>query len=135
MSGESSQHIKLVERLITIVEDRHRTSRGILIFADHRKFGDGQQPPMIGGYKPDLFAQDLPETFRLIGEAKTQNDLEQERSALQIAAFLDHLALRPNGGLYLAVPWFLKGRMHHMVRELRTEAHAAVQVHVFPITA
>ena len=86
MSGESVLHIKLVERLVATVDSRHRTERGIMVFADHRGFGTNQ-PPMIGGYKPDLFVQDMPETFRVIGEAKTPTDFNDDRSMRQIAAF------------------------------------------------
>jgi hypothetical protein len=132
MSGESAQHVGLVERLVAIVESRHQTSQGIIIFADHHKFGINQ-PPTIGGFKPDVFAQDLSATFRVIGEAKTANDLKEERSARQIRAFLDHLALYPNSSFYLAIPWFLRGRANYMLRELCGADHHSVQVSVFPL--
>lgn len=131
MSGESAQHIGLVERLVATVESRHQAKRGIVLFADHHKFGINQ-PPTIGGYKPDVFAQDLPETFRVIGEAKTPNDLKDERSMLQIAAFLDHLALYPNSAFYLAVPWYLKGRANYVMHELCRPSHQAVSIAVLP---
>lgn len=133
MSGESAQHIGLVEQLIEAVESRHQTRRGIMIFADHHKFGVNQ-PPMIGDYKPDVFAQDLPETFRVIGEAKTPNDFKQERSVRQIGAFLDHLALYPNSSFYLAVPWFLKGRANYVIRELLRPEHHSIQISILPFT-
>src|SRR5260370_41744437 len=104
MSGESAKHIALIERLLSVIEERHGTSQGIMVFADHRRFPLGQ-PPTIGGYKPDVLAHDLPITFRIIGEAKT-SDLGDDRSLRQIGAFLDHLRLYPNGTFYLAVPWF-----------------------------
>lgn len=131
MSGESAQHVSLVERLIAAVEKRHNTPQGIVVFADHHKFGKNQ-PPTIGGYKPDLFAQDLPETFRVIGEAKTPNDFRDERSLRQIKAFLDHLALYANSTFYLAVPWFLKGRANYVVRDLSSPEHQSVKILVLP---
>jgi hypothetical protein len=100
MSGESAQHVLLVERLVALVESRHWTKQGIMIFADHHSFA-GNLPPMIGGYKPDLLAQDLPCTFQVIGEAKTAKDFEDERTVRQIKAFLDHLALYENTSFYL----------------------------------
>jgi hypothetical protein len=133
MSGESAQHVELVERLVAIVESRHQTRNGIIIFADHHSFGVNQ-PPTIGGFKPDVFAQDLSATFRVIGEAKTADDLKDERSARQIRAFLDHLALYPNSSLYIAIPWFLKGRVNHMLRELRSPDHQSVTVSVLTFT-
>jgi hypothetical protein len=131
MSGESAQHIKLVERLVATVDAHHRTKRGIMVFADHRSFGVNQ-PPMIGGYKPDVFAQDVPETFRVIGEAKTPEDFNDERSMRQIAAFLDHLALYPNSSFYLAVPWLLKERASNVIRGLKNGCHNAVRITILP---
>jgi hypothetical protein len=132
MSGESAQHVGLVERLVAIVEARHQTKQGIMIFADHHKFGR-DQPPLIGGFKPDVFAQDVPATFRIIGEAKTAKDFEEERSIRQIGAFLDHLALYENSGFYLAVPWFVKGRANYVMHSLRRPEHQSVAIHVLPL--
>jgi hypothetical protein len=129
MSGESAQHVSLVERLVATVEQRHQTARGIVVFADHHRFGRNQ-PPTIGGFKPDLFAQDLPETFRIVGEAKTSDDFRSERSLLQIEAFLNHLCLYGNSTFYLAVPWFLKGRANHVIRDLSRPEHKSVKIAV-----
>ena len=131
MSGESAQHVDLVERLVATVEQRHQTSRGIVVFADHHRFGINQ-PPTIGGFKPDVFAQDLPETFRIIGEAKTPADFRSERSLHQIEAFLDHLSLYANSTFYLAVPWFLKGRANYVIRDLSRPEHKSVKILVLP---
>ena len=104
-----------------------------MIFADHHKFGR-DQPPMIGGFKPDVFAQDVPATFRVIGEAKTANDFQEERSTRQISAFLDHLALYPNSCFYLAVPWFVKGKANYVMHALRRPEHQSIVIHVLPLT-
>ncbi len=133
MSGESAAHIHLVEQLIALVERRHRTSRGLMVFADHRKFGSNR-PPTIGGFHPDVLAQDVPASFQVIGEAKTQKDLEEERSSRQICAFLDHLALYSNSSFYLAVPWYLKGRANYFIYALRRPTHQSVAIQVIPIT-
>jgi hypothetical protein len=130
MSGESALHVGLVERLIATVETRHQTVQGIMIFADHHKFGVNQ-PPTFGGFKPDVFAQDLPATFQIIGEAKTASDLKEERSSRQITAFLDHLALYPNSSFYLGVPWFVKGSANYMLLELRKPEHKSIHVEIF----
>lgn len=129
MSGESGHHSALVERLITVIQTRHSAPRGMLVLADHRAFGD-DRPPQIGGFTPDVFASDVPETFRVLGEAKTPVDLESERSSRQIAAFLDHLSLRGSATLYLAVPWLFVPRAQYLVSSLRRDWHAAVRVHV-----
>jgi hypothetical protein len=132
MSGESAQHVLLVERLIALVESRHSTTQGIMIFADHHSFA-GNLPPMIGGYKPDLLAQDVPCTFQVIGEAKTATDFQDERTVRQIRAFLDHLALYENTSFYLAVPWLVRPQATYIMKELRSSEHYRICVEIHPI--
>jgi hypothetical protein len=64
----------------------------------------GERPPRIGGYTPDVYATDVPTTRTVVGEAKTQLDLETEHSRRQITAFLGHLSRTPGGTFILAVP-------------------------------
>lgn len=132
MSGKSAQHVILVERLVALVGMRHRTKQGIMIFADHHSFA-GNLPPMIGGYKPDVFAHDLPSTFQVIGEAKTANDFKDERTKRQIKAFLDHLALYSNTSFYLAVPWFVRPKATYTLKMLRCPGHARIQIEVLSL--
>src|SRR5579862_5026280 len=129
MSGESELHVRLVERLIDEVGVRHGPPSDVVIFADHHRFGRDRLA-QIGGFTPDVFASDIPATFRVVGEAKTESDLLTERSQRQIAAFLDHLALYPKSALYLAVPWLLAPRANGLLRALRRNNHAGVRVEV-----
>lgn len=130
MSGESAAHVRLIEALIRFIEERHRPPRGLVLFADHHDFG-ADRPPRIGGHTPDVFASDLPASFRLIGEAKTAPDLETERSRCQIRAFLDHLSLYPNSTFYLAVPPTALARARFVLRSLSPPAgHGSLQVAV-----
>lgn len=129
MSGESLIHTKLVEYLIKHVRENHRPPSGLLILADHHAFGR-DRPHQIEGYTPDLYASDLPCTFEILGEAKTPNDLKTDRSARQIAAFLDHLSYRPNSRFYLAVPAFSKTYAKTLLRGIIREEHKAVTVEI-----
>ena len=129
MSGESAHHIRLVETLIETIRERHFSARGIIVLADHRSYG-ADRPPLVGGFTPDVYASDVPATFRVLGEAKTPDDLETDRSRRQIAAFLDHLCLYRNGTLYLAVPWPFAGRASLMLTSLRRPEHEPVVVRI-----
>jgi hypothetical protein len=129
MSGESLVHVRLVERLIMHVRSRHCPSRGLLLLVDHHTYGTNR-PPTIGRYTPDLFASDLPVTFEVLGEAKTPRDLEAPRSACQISAFLDHLALRPGSSFYLSVPPFAKPRARAVLGRLLQPAHRSINIEV-----
>lgn len=129
MSGETSAHTLLVERLISYVQAMHRPPRGLLILADHHSFGHNR-PPQIAGYTPDLFASDLPATFEVIGEAKTMADLETDRSQRQIRAFLDYLSVRQDTSFYLVVPPFQRLRSAAVLDALRGPAHSNIVVEV-----
>lgn len=131
MSGESELHIRLVERLVNEVRLRHAVGADVAIFADHHSFGRNR-PARIGGYLPDVFASDVPETFRVVGEAKTEGDLQTDRSARQLAAFLDHLALYPKSAFYLAVPWTIVPRARGLLRTLRKVHHECIRIEVLP---
>jgi hypothetical protein len=131
MSGESALHVRLVERLIATITDKHARPRGIILLADHHAYGN-DRPPQIGGYCPDVFASDLPTTFHVIGEAKTPNDLQTPGSHRQILAFLDHLSLYPGSTFYLAVPWFSGAKARSIVQSLRGVDHAQVATEVMP---
>lgn len=132
MSGETPRHVLLVEALIETVEVRYPVSNGIMILADHHRFGRNR-PPQLGGFTPDLFAYNLPTTMRVVGEAKTEDDLDTERSALQLRAFLDHLSLYPSSTMYLAVPWASAPRARGLLRQIATHDHAAITLHVLPV--
>ena len=129
MSGESSRHVRLVETLIEVVESNHRPPGGLALFADHHRFG-ADLPPFIGGFRPDLFASDVPATFHILGEAKTAKDLETERSQRQLLAFLDHLVLYPGSALYVAVPYLTVPRARFIIRSIKRPEHDAVAVDV-----
>ncbi len=132
MSGETSRHVLLVEALIQTVEARYSASKNIMVLADHHRFGRNR-PPQLGGFTPDLFAYNLPTTMRVIGEAKTEADLESERSALQLRAFLDHLSLYAESALYLAVPWASAPRARGLLRQIAIAEHVAVALHVLSV--
>jgi len=106
--------------------------RNVVIFADHHRFGS-ELPPTIGIFTPDVFASDFPATFLLIGEAKTRDDLETERSRRQLTAFLDHLSLHPPSALWIAVPFDAAPRARHLIRSMRRPEHQAVVVEILPL--
>jgi hypothetical protein len=86
---------------------------------------------MIGGYVPDIFAIDSPETCRIIGEAKTPADCETPRSRLQFIAFLSHLSHFPSGLFYIAVPLFYRVHTRNLIDSAAQVAGAsAVKVQI-----
>lgn len=102
------------------------------MLVDHDRYGSNR-PHRIGGYCPDLFASDLPTTFEVLGEAKTGPDLERPRTRIQIVAFLDYLALQPDGWFYLCVPPLSSARAYQLLNRLKGDQHAAVRTRVITI--
>jgi hypothetical protein len=124
MSRESSLHVKLVEAAAAEIQRRHSGLYSLTLFVDLPSAGR-DRPGVIGGYIPDVFAIDTPETCRIIGEAKTPLDCETSRSALQFQAFLSHLSRFPNGVFYLCVPWFYRVRADTLVAAAAQAVSAA----------
>lgn len=109
MSWETAQHVRLVRSLEAEIKQRHAVLYSLTVFVDlpeRRR----DRPQAIGGFIPDVFAVDVPETCRIVGEAKTPLDLESDRSRVQIEAFLGHLSRFPRANFYLAVPLLYKTR-------------------------
>jgi len=102
--SESSTHADLVQAVIAFARGELGAVADIAVRDDSVRPLRGERPPRIGGYVPDVLATTVPTTATLIGEAKTRSDLETERSARQISAFLRYLADTPNGIFVLAVP-------------------------------
>lgn len=118
MSRESWTHVSLVEAAAAEIRRRHKDLYSLTVYIDLPSAGR-DRPEMIGGYVPDIFAIDTPETCRIIGEAKTAADCETPRSRLQFVAFLKHLSCFPNGLFYLAVPWFYRDERARSLTRLR----------------
>ena len=119
--AESSKHTALVEVILRYISREHA---GLGIINDLSSPLYAEKPNRIGGYVPDVYAFDAPLTKIVIGEAKTQDDLETERSRKQLAAFLSYLGLQQTGIFVLAVPWHLKRRGAAIVEVLRVETGA-----------
>ena len=117
MSRESEAHVRLVQGAATEIARRHGELYSLTILVDLPSAGTNRPGP-IGGYFPDVFAIDVPETCRIIGEAKTATDCETEHSRLQLRAFLTHLSRFPNGHCYLAVPLFYRIRAEQLLLEV-----------------
>lgn len=124
MSRESSMHVGLVEGAVAEIKRRHQGLYSLTIYVDLPSAGR-DRPAMIGGYVPDIFAIDTPETCRIIGEAKTASDCETPRSRLQFIAFLSHLSRFQNGLFYLAVPWFYRLRARTLIDSAAEAAGAS----------
>lgn len=131
MSGESDEHAVLVSRLTAFVRERHGAAGNLALYLDDQQRGR-ERPQRIGGHLPDLYAQDVPRTFVVIGEAKTQADLTTPRSRRQLASFVRYLALHEAGFFYLAVPFLARPTATKLMRALEAD-YGTVGSHILTI--
>ena len=121
--GESQQHLALVDIVLRYAEWRLRGCSAVVVFADMPTVPRGERPPRVGGFVPDVFAIDVPTTVRIIGEAKTREDLERPHTDRQLTAFLECLGLL-GGTLVLAVPWDATAAASRIAQRLRSATQA-----------
>lgn len=101
---ESQDHAELVRSLKGWIATTYGFGRwGLCLLCD---LPDAyEKPPLVGGYRPDVWAVDIPHTLTAIGEAKTTEDVENPHTERQLKAYLDYLATQPRPVLVIAVPW------------------------------
>ncbi len=122
--AESSKHTTLVQTIISYIGREHSQIAALGIVNDLSSPLHAEKPNRIDGFVPDVYAFDAPLTTVIIGEAKTQDDLETEHSRKQITAYLSFLGHQQTGIFILAVPWQAKRRARAMVEALRAETGA-----------
>ena len=92
--SESEIHRTLVTsmaRQITLINPR------IQVWADLPMTYGYCRPSTIHRHRPDVYGVNPQTDTRYIAEAKTNNDIETERSTEQIREFIEHVCEHPNG--------------------------------------
>ncbi len=99
--SQSDVHRELVIQIVAELEARY--SR-ISVVADLQQKPGDPVPPMIDGFRPDVYAN-LPTdpSASIIAEAKTDGDIDRPHTYNQITAFINYLARRSSGSFILAV--------------------------------
>ena len=64
----------------------------------------GTGPPLVNGYRPDVYGEDTTGEVRVVGEAETAAGLKRRHTYRQLRAFAGHLERRRGGVVVLAVP-------------------------------
>lgn len=115
---ESVQHRKLIDRMEAWVYNEFSHYRWLSVLTDKFLYpGESDSPPNINGCIPDLYATDVPETFCIVGEAKTTKDLMTKRSLRQILVFLNYIAIKPGNNFFiLGVPYNATNQAKTIIR-------------------
>jgi len=102
--AESAEHSALVRCVQEwIVSIYSKGCWGICLLTDLPE--SRERPRFLGGFRPDVWAVDIPQTFTVVGEAKLALDVENAHTEAQLAAYLRYLGAQPKPMLVLAVPW------------------------------
>lgn len=112
------QHRKLVDLLHTETKNRVGNELACFIQCD---VGCNSLPPQTEeGFRPDLYYQFS--SLMIIGEAKTEIDLERKHSKAQYRSYLRKCSLfMGNAVLIMAVPWQCRATIKNMLNRMRKE--------------
>ena len=94
---ESKEHRQLVLGMAHRLQTLNAEAS---IAADIPRDGNWGTPPVIGLFRPDIFASSAYFGRVVIGEAKTWPDLRSSRSEKQMVAFLSYLDGQPMPGCF-----------------------------------
>ncbi|SRR5258708_17220141 len=121
---ESVLHQALVGSIIAHIRSKYAGLEYVVALHDLPGAIGSEKPPKIGAFRPDVYAIDAPLSRTIIGEAKTQVDLETDHSRKQFEAFLRFLRMRDNSVFILAVPWQAKIRGCALLQLIQKELEA-----------
>ena len=98
--SQSELHKYLVETAASAIKKRHQ---GIITTVDLQLQPGDELPPIIHGFRPDLYARDSKAKLIIIAEAKTDNDVVKEHTYQQVTSFISYLERHEKGKFILAV--------------------------------
>lgn len=80
-------------------------------------------PPLIYGFRPDVYARKDTDNSLVIAEAKTDNDLKNKHTDNQIESFINYLERRKDGVFVLSVTGCGANRAKTLLRFVRQGMH------------
>lgn len=125
---ESQTHMEYVRRIASYLEAKFPCVSKTLLYID---LPDSHNRPqkVIGGYIPDLYYLDS--NLSIIGEAKTQNDVDNRHAREQINAYIDELAVCPHPRhLILCSSIYSVATLSNYARKIRDEKNVSISIHI-----
>lgn len=81
-------------------------------------------PPLLAGYRPDVYAVAFNSRRVLLGEAKTPGDIDNRHTRSQLAVYFEHLLHEAHGEVWMAVPLTSVGTAMRVCRSVRLRLDA-----------
>ena len=85
--AESQVHMELVRKIVSYSENHFPECHRPVICADLPEYG--RTPQVYGGHYPDVYAKTT--HIMVLGEAKTDNDIDNTHTAKQIDCYIQEL--------------------------------------------
>ena len=98
--SQSDQHRDLVIQVVKALESRYPLMSFI---TDVQQNPGNPVPPVIDGFRPDVYATKKSGGSIVIAEAKTDGDLDNKHTNNQVVSFVNYLERRRNGFFFLSV--------------------------------
>ena len=95
--SQSDKHRALVLETVRALENRYPQ---VSFVSDLQKTPGDPVPPIVDGFRPDVYSHTLSGNLTVIAEAKTDGDLDNNHTDNQILSFVNHLE-RKGGGLFI----------------------------------
>ena len=119
--GVSDTHINLVKAMASWVKQNCHPNEHALMLLDLPETLRRDNPPLIGGYIPDLY---IKSERMIIGEAKTSQDIETKHSREQYTQYLKHLKQYRDSLFIMAVPWNCVPSTKSLIRRVQKNINA-----------
>ena len=111
--SQSDAHRVLIKAVAAAVEKRYPS---ITLYLDLQLFPGDELPPLIDGFRPDVYARDNQTELIVIAEAKTDKDIDRQHTYDQMISFMRYLERHQRGSLILAVTGVGANRAKTMLR-------------------
>ena len=119
--SQSDLHRHLVIQVVNALEARCPLFSFI---ADVQEKPGDAVPPLIDGFRPDVYASKESSRSIVIAEAKTDGDLKRKHTDNQIVCFVKYLEQKRNGFFVLSVTGCGANRAKTLLRYVRQVTHA-----------
>lgn len=114
----SYDHELMVKGLTVWAKSKESPFENCQLYSDCTLIPKYEMPPILNGFRPDIFAISKDNTAFLVGDAKTSTDVESNRTREQLTGFIEWLSSKEMGYIVLGVPWVSKASAMSLLKFL-----------------